>query len=238
MSAEDWLRDRRVRVGQLTLELHGAGVFGDVNRRFDTRVSVSTNSNGELAQEPPYEYEDFIQGRGQIAGASIGYVPLWWLQTEIFGGVMRGTKELTTGWEQLENDVLVDEDSVVYEPTPAMLGVIEPRLRLIFVATGPVKPYALGGLHLRIFDGYDVPDIAGKVNYANRPGGLGAGVTGGAGVAIDTRSKAYAFLEVPWTMMFSPPAHYQEGEALLSVPEQASGSGQMLMVRGGIGVRL
>ncbi|MFT5685094.1 MAG: hypothetical protein ACI8RZ_006041 [Myxococcota bacterium] len=238
MTADDWLVDRRVRVGKLIIEAQGSAVFGDISRRYDTRISVSTGSDGALEQGVAYEYENFIQGNGMLAGVSVGYVPIWWLETGLLVGLMVGEKELTTGWEQIENGTLVDEGSVVYQPTTAYLGVIEPRLRVFFVATGPIKPYALGGVHLRIFDGYDVPDIAGKINYANRPGGLGAGVNAGAGVVFDAAGRLTGFLEIPWTFLISPEAHYLEGTGLLSIPEQATGSGQMLMFRAGVGVRL
>ena len=238
MGADEWLVAHRVRTGKLLFEVQGAAVFGDVSRRYDTRISVSTGSDGALEQGTPYEYEDFIQGTGQLFGASIGYAPIWWLETGLFAGLMMGGKELTTGWEQIEDGVLVDEDNEVYTPTSAMLGVIEPRLRMYFVATGALKPYALGGVHLRIYDGYDVPDIAGKINYSNRPGGLGAGINAGAGLAFDTAGQLTGFIEVPWTYLFSPPPHYQEGTALLTTPEKAPGSEQMLMFRAGVGMRL
>ena len=238
LGAEEWLAAERVRVGQLLIEAQGGMAFGDVSRRYDTRISVSTNSEGELEQGTPYEYEDFIQGDGVMGGMGIGYVPVWWLETGVFVGLVSSTKELTTGWEQLESDQVVDEDNTTYAPTAAMLGVVEPKLRMFFVATGPIKPYAIGGLHLRIYDGYDVPDIDGKINYSNRPGGLGAGVLTGAGLALDGRGKLTGFIEVPWSYLFTPPAHYQAGEDLRSVPQQATGSEQLLMVRAGLGLRL
>lgn len=237
---EDWLERSRVRTGHVYIELLGSAAFGDIARRYDTRVSIVSTDETNFTQSAPYEYEAFIQGVGGTGGLSVGYTPTWWLEVGILGGVAIGSKELSAGWEQrdLNDGPLVDQNTIIYEPVRGVMGVIEPRLRMFFVPTGPVKPYAIGGAHIRAFDGFDVPDVGTTVNYSDRQGGIGVGAQAGGGLAFEGISPVSGFIEVPWTYLIQPLPHEMAGEDLETVPNQAPGSRQVVQFRAGIGVRL
>jgi hypothetical protein len=236
---ELWLEDAAIRTGHVYLELVGGAAFGDVTRRYDTRVSVTETSDDAFSQSQPYEYESFIQGTGGSVGLSLGYAATWWLEVGAVASALVGQKELSAGWEQRSADgVLLDENTIVYDPVVAVLGTLEPRLRMFLSPTGAVKPYAQGGLHLRIYDAYVVPDVEGTIDYTDRPGGIGAGVMLGGGLAFEGRSPVTGFIEVPWTYLMAPQPHLQAGEDLVKEPNQAPGSQQVLQLRAGLGVRL
>lgn len=236
---ETWLEGALIRTGHVYVEFLGGAAFGDISRRYDTRVSVTQTEDDDFAQSTPYEYEAFIQGAGATFGLSIGYAPLWWLETGVVLGAALGQKELSAGWEQRDGvGTVLDENTVVYEPVNGLMGALEPRLRMFFVPTGAVKPYATGGLHVRIYDGFTVPDVQDKIDYSDRPGGVGLGASVGGGLSIESPGGFSGFVEVPWTYLLSPQPYLQQGEDLVTVPTQAPGSQQILMLRAGLGFRL
>lgn len=237
---DDWLQRSRVRTGHVYLEFLGSAAFGDIARRYDTRVSIVSTSETDFSQSEAYEYEAFIQGLGGTGGLSVGYNPTWWLELGVLAGVAVGTKELSAGWEQRDivtNDV-IDQNTIIYDPVRGIMGILEPRLRMFFVPTGPVKPYAIGGAHIRAFDGFVVPDVGNTVNYSDRQGGIGVGAQAGGGLAFEGVSSVSGFIEVPWTYLIQPVPHEQAGEDLQTVPNQAPGSRQVVQFRAGIGFRL
>lgn len=235
-----------IRAGSMTLELHGSALFGDVDRAYDVRVGVIQDQEGVSEEDITfsefglYQAEGFISGTGWSVGATLGYVPLWWLEIGVSGGMQVGRKYLTTGWEQyLPSDEQnpYDTSSQEFDPTLAFMGMVEPRLRWYFVATGPVKPYVVTGATLRFYDGYVVPDLD-TIKYPDRTGGMSTGLTAGAGLAFDAPGGFIASLEVPWTYLLTPDTFVRTAETLQNQPNPRKSSGQMLGLRAGIGFRL
>lgn len=256
---DDWKDKALVRAGSVVIEFHGGAVFGDVDRSYAVRAAAEQlgEDADSIAQIDTYQYESFVTGSTFMLGGSIGYVPVWWLETDVYGGFSLGQKGLSTGWELYKQD---DDGSLVlacehpdsdcegtggkdrelneYDPATAFLGTVEPRLRLLTVATGPVKPYVLLAASLRFYDGYVVNDLE-KISYPERQGGLGMGFTGGGGVAFDAPGHFTGFLEVPWTYLITPQPFVNSGNGTIQyVPERPPSSGQVLSFRAGIGFRI
>ena len=235
-----------IRAGSVTLELHGSALFGDIDRAYDVRVGVIQDDESTAADEATfsefglYQAEGFVSGTGWSVGATVGYLPLWWLEIGVSGGMQVGRKYLTTGWEQyLPSDEQnpYDTSSQDFDPTLAFMGMVEPRLRWYFVATGPVKPYVVTGATLRFYDGYVVPDLD-TIKYPDRTGGMSTGLTAGAGLAFDAPGGFIASLEVPWTYLLTPDTFVRTSDTLARQPGVRKSSGQLLGLRAGIGFRL
>lgn len=237
LSYADWKDDALVRAGCILLEVNAGAAFGDVDRRYDTRVAVSQLADGTMEQADVYQYESFITGNGFTVGGAVGYLPQWWLEIGLSGGVLFGHKQLTSGWERYKDGSFPQSDARIYDTATATMGTLEPRLRVYFVAAGPVKPYVLAAGNIRFYDGYAVPDLE-EVDYLDRTGGVALGFTGGAGVAFDIPGGAIGFLEVPWTSVVTPEPYLFGGQGFVYLPEPAQGTRQILMFRGGLGVRL
>lgn len=256
---DDWKDKALVRAGSVVIEFHGGAVFGDVNRSYAVRAAAEQigEDADSIAQIDTYQYEAFTTGSTFMIGGAIGYVPVWWLETDVYGGFSLGQKGLSTGWElykttddgelvlacdhpdsDCEGSGAKDQEINEYDPATAFLGAVEPRLRLLTVATGPVKPYVLMAASLRFYDGYVVNDLE-KISYPERQGGLGMGFTGGIGVAFDAPGHFTGFLEVPWTYLITPQPFVNGGNgAIQDIPERPNSTGQVLNFRAGIGFRL
>lgn len=197
---DEWVKQRRIRAGNVLVELHTGLGLGDVNRSFDTRVGF--RQDGESVFDI-YEYETFSPGTGSMLGGAIGYAPLWWLEIGLYGGVILAQKDLSTGWEQQREDGSIkDSNEVDYDPVLAVSGHVEPRLRFFAVPAGPVKPYVLAGAYFRWFDPFYTDDLE-TVSYADLPGGVHYGITTGGGLAFDSAGPVGVFFEVPWTYVFN-----------------------------------
>ena len=80
-------------------------------------------------------------------------------------------KELSTGWEiQDVSGTMVDDDEVIYDPALSSLLHVEPRVNLYLFPSGTFKPYVLGWVFFRSFDGYSPPG-PGAVTYSEQEGG-------------------------------------------------------------------
>lgn len=245
VEAEEWLEQARVRRPALLVELRGGAVFGDVDRRFDTRVGLYDESGNAWSERNVYTYQSFLNSSGFAGGIALGYQPAWWVDLSALAGVHLGQKELTTGWETWEaggnpdgSDLFLDDDSVAYDPVSAVMGYLEPRVRLYPRATGVLKPYALAGLNLRFFDGFEVPDLD-FVDYPEATGGVSLGPTIGGGLAFDAPRGTYGFVEIPWTWVVSPTGPKVVDDGLLQqTPTQFRGVGQFLVISAGVGFHL
>ena len=243
----EWKDDALVRAGCLIVEVHAGAVFGDVERVYDTRVAfdqVDDGSGEEIFEETGrYQYDAFVRGSAFSAGASVGFVPLWWLEISVYGGAEIGRRKLTTGWEQYYTaqygpDEVVDQSSQEFGPVPSTMAVIQPRVRLYTLPSGPVKPYALTGVQMRFYDAFDDSQLKGDVSYPTREGGVGIGITAGGGIAFDAPRGAIGFIEVPWNYLVSPRPFEERSGTVKNVPRQELPAGQTLAVRAGIGFRL
>ena len=196
---DEWVRQRRVRAKNVLFELHAGLALGDVARSYDTRVGFLPDAETIF---DIYEYDTFFPGTGTMVGGAIGYAPLWWMELSLYGGVIIGQKELSTGWQMQDSDGSILQEDSFQQVVTSVSGHIEPRMRLYALPSGPIKPYALLGAYFRLYDSYTVPD-APTVNYSNQPGGLHYGVTTGGGLAFDSAGPVGVFLEVPWTYVIN-----------------------------------
>ena len=237
LSQEEWLDDARIRTGSVLLELHVGAVLGDLDRRYDTRVALERQLDGSLEQLDVYEYETFTNGTGLMVGGSIGYVPLYWLDLGVYGGVQLGKKNLSTGWELQEDGSLEDSEVEVFDPAAATMLTVQPRVRIYLSPTGAVKPYVLAAFDLRLYDGYTTPDLD-EISYPDRVGGSTYGPTVGGGLAFDTRGMGTAFIEIPWTYVLQPVTPTPTGGTeLAQLPETYTPLQQYLAPRIGFGTR-
>lgn len=249
----EWLKVQRIRSNNVLVEIHLGVSFGDVVRRYDTRIGLTP----QLETYGIYEYDSWISGGpGVNMGGSIGYAPTWWLETSIYGGVVLYQKELSTGWEVQEQQnpgVVIEDDSVNYDPTTSAVGHIEPRVRLFMAPSGPVKPYIMGSAFIRIFDGYNPPNLE-TVNYSPLPGGVHVGATGGIGLAFDSYSPVGVFIEIPYTYLLNSTVYCRESlsaegkcepeissntpdNTIVSIPEQLNYTNQIISFKVGMSLR-
>ena len=238
---DEWMQMQRIRAGNVLVETHLGVSFGDVIRRYDTRLGFMPNKDIYGI----YEYDAFITGGPAVnLGVSIGYAPLWWLELSIYGGVLIYNKELNVGWEQRENsETVIDSYEFIHPPSTASAGDIEPKVRIYMVPNGPVKPYVLAGGFIRIYDGYTVPDSQ-DVNYSNRPEGVHFGAMGGAGLAFDSQSPVGVFLEIPYVFLFNNAvfSKYEispqlDGYQISNIPTEPSNTNQIVSFKVGMSLR-
>ena len=232
---DDWVHRHMIRAKSVGIELFAGAVFGDVDRRYDTRVLVVQTEELTFEEEDFYQYDAFSTGQGQVFGLGICYRSLWWFEAGIYGGLQMGNKYLTTGWEQQVEGVISDSYEKEYQPSISWMFLAEPRLRLFLVGRGPVKPFLLAALNFRLYDGYTVPDVA-NVDYRDRTGGLSFGPTFGGGLTFDTRSIFYFTSEAAWSGVVLPGVLQRGGEHLAYIPKPIEGTGQMVWFRAGIGI--
>jgi hypothetical protein len=233
---DDWEKRALVRKDSVIVEAWGGAIWGDVDRQYDVRVAVDQRGD-TLETIGTFQRETYATSSSFTTGASVGYAPLWWLEAGLVAGVHGGRKSLTTGWEQYLDGALVDAETDDLGAVPAWTGIAEPRLRFHLVPIGPVKPFLLAATPIRFTDGFPVTDLA-TLEYPDRPGAVGMGLSAGGGLAFDAPGRVCGFVEVPWTYWLTPAPYQQDTPAINDVPTGAVFSSQSLIVRAGLGVRL
>ncbi|MFZ5482211.1 MAG: hypothetical protein ACOZNI_35950 [Myxococcota bacterium] len=247
MPRAEWLEKARVRSGKVFVELGGGWAMGDVDRGYGVRVGVVRQGDtDDFVQEGISEWSG--DGAGQAPGffAAVGYAPTWFLETSVAGGGQFGQKHLSTGWEcvipeECEDDPTTPEDDTlsVYAPpsVQALQLVIEPRVRVVPLPTGVVKPYALVAFTLLYHDGFEVQDLE-VIDYPDADGGASFGVTGGLGISIDAAAPFSFFAEVPATLLLSGDERVSTDPSLTQKPEPLEGVDTLIRFCGGISVRM
>jgi hypothetical protein len=238
LTVDEWARQAMIRKGKFILELQGGGVFGDVDRNYLVRTQVQQITDDLFGTVASTQHESFLNGKGAMGSISLGYAVAWWFEPSIVLGLQIGQKFLDTGWEHvLDDGSLYEQENRSYSPTQALMALVEPRFRVFFVATGPVKPFALAGASVRGFDGFLPPDLVG-VDYPDTVPGFDLGVTVGGGLTFDSKGPTYGFIEVPWTHILVPHGLDVESSAVLAQPSKPSGVDQYLALKAGIGFAL
>ena len=226
-----WASDVRLRSFQFSVELlSGLGV-GNISDAYDVRVAFDVNQGDTL---------DTYQSRALGGGASfqwglgLGYHPRAWVETSLLLGFQRGSKDLSVGWESYSGTEKMDEFSHSYEPASSWQFSMEPRGRFFALTTGVVKPYGLGGLSVRILDGYEVPE-SGLVDYPDQAGGAMLDLVVGAGVMFDASEYFSVFLELPFGFGLTQLEDtLVESAALSATPDTNDPSRTLLRISAGV----
>jgi hypothetical protein len=232
---DQWLREARVHTGKLSIEANGGWGIGDVDRGYGVRVGLEY-AGQDLSTVGTSTWEGFGGGGGFTGSVGVGYAPFWFLDAGVSFGIQMGDKTMNVGWECAGCDD--DADQHEYDPVSAVQLTISPRVRGLPLATGLVKPYALAGATIQVYDGFTVPDEGQKVDYPDSGGGTGWGPTFGAGVFIDPRPEISIFVEVPYTLLVSSESAASGSDQVSAVPGTLEGSGGVLRIVAGVAVRL
>jgi hypothetical protein len=91
------------------------------------------------------------------------------------------------------------------------------------------------GVHLRLWDGFEVPD-GSSVDYPNASGGSGVGITAGGGMSFDVLPGLSLLVEVPYTLSLSDGTRSIDSADVESSPTELETTGGLLRVTGGIGI--
>jgi hypothetical protein len=237
LSREDWTHKARVRSGKVFVELGGGWGMGDVDRGYGVRVGLVEQGEGNFTQDGVSVWSG--DGLGQAPGfwGAIGYAPTWFLETSVAGGAQLGQKYLSTGWECPPGECVEDTTTFSPEPVQAVQLLVEPRVRIVPLPTGVVKPYLLVAFTLLYHDGFQVEDLEG-IDYPDRDGGASFGATGGLGISIDAVAPFSIFAEVPATLLVSDDEYVSTDPGLVQKPEPLEDNDMLLRFHGGITVRL
>jgi len=226
-----WASDVRLRSFQFSIELlSGIGV-GNISDAYDVRVAFDVDQGETL---------DTFQSRALGGGASfqgglgLGYHPRAWVETSLLLGFQRGSKDLSVGWESYSGADKMDEFSHSYAAASSWQFSMEPRGRFFALTTGVVKPYGLGGLSVRILDGYEVPE-SGLVDYPDQAGGAMLDLVVGAGVMFDASEYFSVFLELPFGFGLTQLEDtLVESAALSATPDTNDPSRTLLRISAGV----
>ncbi|MED5373621.1 MAG: hypothetical protein VX899_21565 [Myxococcota bacterium] len=215
-----WLRVNRVRTETVGLEFGGGGAFGSVDRSVTLRLVLQQDSDDDFIELDRYE-EDVLTGGRRGQGSAHLYAslsPRWDLGALV--AIQYSEKQLTTGWELVDEDGFADEETDVRAPAAAALALVEPRLRFFPRPVGVVKPYLLAHANMRFYDAYILQDTA-KVSYQpGRPAMQPLGIGAGLGLALDVTPQLALFVELPYTAFILGADPYRESaEMMENTPE-------------------
>lgn len=218
----------------ISLGVQVGAMFGDVVRRYDTRIGVTTS----LQTYSIYEYDSWITG-GPSTGLSIsvGFQVTPKIEASLLFGGASYQKELTTGWEVQDPSypgMVIEEDSVTYDPTPSSMLTIEPRINIQIIKYSGLEPYLISGFSFRVFDGYNPPNLE-SVQYSPRPGGSHYGFTMGAGLRVFGSNHRAVYVEIPYTFWLNSNVYERydissntAASSIETIPLQPSNTNQMI----------
>lgn len=230
---EDAFRKRyRVRSGQFGVDLWGGAAFGDVDRYYDVRLSVS-DDGGQLTERGAYQYSTFRNSVAATFGATLSYAPIAWAEATLGLGLQLTRQEQVVGYELSDTP---GATRVAFTPGRTMLLEVAPGFRLLPISAGAAKPYLMAAFDLRFYPPYSSVDYQG-LTYPDLPGGVALGPTLGLGVALDAGKHATGFLEIPWTLVLWPEPSLTGASALQTLPDEPLGVGQYLVFKAGLGFR-
>ena len=223
---------------KVAVEIGAGASFGDVVRRYDTRIGLTP----ELQTYGVYEYDSWISGGPALSAfGSVFYKFHPNIEIGSSFGVTVYQKELSTGWEmQYSPGGIIEDDYVNYDPTTSAVLYFNPKIILSFMVAPKMEVYGLLGLYGRVFDGYNPPSLK-VVDYSPRPGGIHFGAMFGGGVRLFTVSQASIFLELPYMFLLNS-SDYSRLEissntpeyTIESIPQQPTYSNQIIALNLGV----
>ena len=231
-----WLERAQVHTGRGYVEIGGGYALGDVDRGYGVRVGI--NDQFENTSVSTWTgAASSASGGGVVGRIAVGYVPAWFLDTQVAVGIQSGQKHLNVGW-YCGAACKPTSDETEYAAVDATQLTIEPRARILPLATGLFKPYGLVGFDISLYDSFHIPDENSDVQYPDAAAGAAFGPTVGAGVMVDPMSPISVVFEVPFTYILSDGTASDIDEGLSLTPITREKSGWVLRFVGGVQVRL
>ena len=231
-----WLDAAQVHAGHVYVEVGGGYAIGDVDRGYGVRVGI--NDRFENTSVSTWTgAASSASGGGVVGRIAFGYVPAWFLDTQVAVGIQSGQKHLNVGW-YCGAECEPTSDETEYAAVDATQFTIEPRARILPLATGVVKPYGLVGFDISLYDSFHIPDENSAVQYPDAAGGAAFGPTVGLGVMIDPMSPISVVFEVPFTYILADGTASNIDEGLSLTPITREKFGWVLRFVGGVQVRL
>ena len=230
-----WLKSAKVHAGHGYVEAVGGYALGDVDRGYGVRVAIDGDFSSTGVSS--WTGSGASEGGGGVGRIAVGYVPSWFLDTSVAFGFQGGQKHLNTGW-YCADACESTESETPYAAVDAAQFSIEPRARLLPLATGLVKPYGVVGFNLSFYDAFHIPDENSAVKYPDAEAGLTLGPTAGLGVMIDPLSNLSVLVEVPFTYNVVDGTKSAIDDSVPLAPEQLEQNGWTLRFVAGVQARL
>jgi hypothetical protein len=230
-----WLQAAKVHAGHGYVEASGGYALGDVDRGYGVRVAIDGDFNSTAVSS--WTGSGASEGGAPVGRIAVGYVPSWFLDTSVAFGVQGGQKHLNTGW-YCPDACESTESETPYAAVDAAQLEIEPRVRILPLATGLVKPYGLVGFDISFYDAFHIPDENSAVKYPDVAAGVALGATAGAGVMIDPTPNLSVLVEVPFSYILSDGTARSIDPGLPLVPSELDRNGWTLRFVAGVQVRL
>ncbi|MDP6935508.1 MAG: hypothetical protein QGG40_21485, partial [Myxococcota bacterium] len=185
-----------------------------------------------------WQQHSLVNGAGFEMGAAYAFAPMSWLEVGVGLNLTFSSKRQHTGFESYVGSILVDSNLDTYA-TWAAVGAFEPVARLFPLGDTVVQPYALAGGLLRFFDRYrDLASTDGTLTYVGRPGSTSGGPMVGTGLRINTSTRSFLGLEVPWVWLLTPEHTESGGELVTGHLDAPYASGQLVVFRLDVGLKL
>lgn len=252
MSEAAWFQQQHVRSGRFSLQVGAGLATGDVDLGYSANMLVKRESLGgsysTLGQDTWFGWGYGNSFQGWVA---ISYTPIWFLDISLSGGFFMGNQYLSL-YRKCVSNCPEEEKSFDYDPHPTVQGTLEPKVRLLPLATGSVKPYLLVGATLRVYPGpllteeSEEGESSGSVEGVAYPSvltGVTVSPTFGGGMYIDVLRDVSFFVEVPFTPFFPGSGYsdtsYISGETrTVPTASQLPHWGGLLRASLGVDVRL
>jgi len=241
LSAKEWKAKARVRARTFFVEGAAGWAVGDTDRAYGVWADLEESEEGQFIISTDSTGAQVVStwegsGRGEGGGSglaawgAVGYAPTWWLEVSAAVGIQQGKKYLEAGWECTQCATPIEE--VPFDPVTGTQLWIQPKFRFIPVPTGVLKPYALVGGDVALYDGF-VPDTD-VVDFPNAEGGTNWGVSLGAGLFVDAVPHLSFFAEVPFSLTLSPLWRSFDHPGVATQPAGIPGQGGVFRFTGGV----
>ncbi len=153
--------------GLVSAEVWAGMASGDLSRSYDVRIATMGSTG---AQAGRYEHDSLVGGLGADFGLGVYGRALPWVEAGLRLGLVTGRKYLSTGWESWTDGGQQSADVQAYQPSAALRGLVEPRVRVAPLDLAGFKPVASGFLAFRRYDRFVVSDLV-DIDFPERGGG-------------------------------------------------------------------
>ncbi|MEN0068182.1 MAG: hypothetical protein AAGA48_39030 [Myxococcota bacterium] len=197
LDPRDYMYVATPHAGRVTIEVRAGFGSGDINRQARLRAEVTdAEQTNAWYREGPAAGQSF---RGELV---VGYAPATFIDIGVLFGLQYGERIVTNGvYTTFAESDQVEQRSSRADETLSLNVYLQPRLRVFLVPFGPAKPFLVGGVEVRFFDGYPIAQPE-EVTYLLPESGFVPGGVFGGGMMIDAGPIVGLFAEATYTRHF------------------------------------